>query len=87
MDTAGYFTIDLNQPVLLDAGQDFAVVIWIRTEGETKPVAVEMVKDSFTEPVTLEGRRTWISADGEIWDRTQDVYRTNVCLKAYTSVR
>ena len=87
LDTAGYFTIDLDQPVLLDAGQDFAVVIWIRTEGETKPVAVEMVKDSFTEPVTLEGRRTWISADGEIWDRTQDVYRTNVCLKAYTSVR
>ena len=47
-------------------------------------VAVEMVKDRFTKNVTLEGRQTWVSEDGKIWDRTQTVYQTNVCLKAYT---
>ena len=87
MDTAGYFTVDLERPVALKAGEQFAVAVWIRTEGETKPVAVEMVKDPFTEPVTLEGRQTWISSDGEIWDSTQSMYQTNVCLKAYTASR
>ena len=84
MDTAGYFTVDLDRPALLRAGQQFAVAVWIRTEGETKPVAVEMVKDRYTEPVTLEGRQTWVSSDGKIWDNTQSIYQTNVCLKAYT---
>ena len=84
MDTAGYFTVDLDRTAALKAGQQFAVAVWIRTEGETKPVAVEMVKDRFTEPVTLEGRQTWISSDGKLWDNTQSIYQTNVCLKAYT---
>ena len=84
MDTAGYYTIDLDRPTELSAGQDFAVVVWIRTEGEERPVAVEMIKDSYTAPVSFEGRRTWISKDGKDWERTQTVYHTNLCLKAYT---
>ena len=84
LDTAGFFTIDLDQSIPLEAGEQFAVVVWIRTEGEEKPVAVEMRRDRYTENVTLEGRQTWISEDGKIWDRTQTVYGTNVCLKAYT---
>ena len=84
MDTAGFFTIDLEEPVPLEAGQQFAVAVWIRTEGETNPVAVEMTKDRFTDSVTLEGRKTWVSADGKTWENTQKIYQTNVCLKAYT---
>lgn len=85
MDTAGFYTIDLERTVLLEAGQQFAVVVWIRTQAEEKPVAVEMAKDRFTEGVTLEGRQTWISEDGKAWDNTQTTYSTNVCLKAYTT--
>ena len=84
MDTAGFFTVDLEKPAALEPGQQFAVAVRIETPGETKPVAVEMVKDPYTENVTLEGRQTWISPDGKIWDSTQKIYRTNVCLKAYT---
>lgn len=84
MDTAGYFTIDLAQPVRLEKGKDFAVAVRIETPGEIRPVAVEMVKDRYTQDVTLEGRRTWISKDGKSWENTQMKYMTNVCLKAYT---
>ena len=87
MDTAGFFTIDLGQSIPLKAGQRFAVAVWIETPMETNPVAVEMVKDKFTENVTLEGRQTWVSVDGKNWENTQKKYRTNVCLKAYTKHR
>ena len=84
METAGFYTVDLEAPVRLKKGQTFAVVVRIETPGETKPVAVEMTKDRFTESVTLEDRRTWVSNDGNVWENTQEVYGTNVCLKAYT---
>lgn len=84
MDSAGYFTIDLDEPVRLEAGQTFAVAVWIETPGEFNPVAVEMRKDRYTENVTLEGRRTYVSSDGKEWEQTQTRYLTNVCLKAYT---
>ncbi len=84
MDTAGYFTIDLEEAIPLTAGQQFAVAVWIETEGQSKPVAVEMVKDQYTQNVTFDGRQTWISSDAQEWERTQEAYETNVCLKAYT---
>ncbi len=84
LDTAGFFTIDLEEEIPLAAGQQFAVAVWIETEGETKPVAVEMIKDRYTQNVTFEGRQTWISPDALTWERTQEEYQTNVCLKAYT---
>ena len=84
LDTAGFYTIDLGRSVPLEAGHRFAAAVWIETDGETKPVAVEMQKDRYTEPVTLEGRQTWVSEDGEYWENTQTNYMTNVCLKAYT---
>ena len=85
MDTAGFFTIDLEERIPLEAGQRFAVVVWIDTEQESKPVAVEMTKDQYTVTVQLEGRQTWISPDGKKWDHTQTAYGTNVCLKVYTN--
>ena len=87
MDTAGFFTIDLNQSIPLAAGQHFAVAVWIETPGEKNPVVVEMVKDEYTKNVKLEGRHTWVSADGKYWENTQKKYQTNVCLKAYTKRR
>lgn len=87
MDTAGFFTIDLNQSIPLAAGQHFAVAVWIETPGEKNPVVVEMVKDEYTKNVRLEGRHTWVSADGKYWENTQKKYQTNVCLKAYTKRR
>ncbi len=84
LDSAGFFTVDLEEEIPVTARQQFAVAVWIRTEGEEKPVAVEMVKDQYTQNVTFEGRQTWISKDGSEWEKTQDKYQTNVCLKVYT---
>jgi C1A family cysteine protease len=83
-DDAGYFTVDLDEPVSLTEGQTFAVVVHIRTEGTLKPVAVEMKKGSFTENVVTEGKNGYVSLTAELWEHTEERYGTNVCLKVYT---
>lgn len=83
-DTAGYYTVDLEEEIPLEAGQQFAVAVWIETPDEQRPVAVEMIKDRYTQTVTLDGRQTWISPDARRWESTQENYQTNACLKIYT---
>ena len=79
----GYYTVELPGEILLRAGQRFAVCVWIDTRGADKSAAVEFSRDRYTQSVTLEGRETWLSEDGESWQQTQTRYGTNVCLKAY----
>lgn len=83
----GYFTVPLDEPEKLGAGERFAVAVNIRTEGSKKPVAVEVKKDKYTQFVTTEGKESYISLAGGEWENTQEKYGTNVCLKAYTGDR
>ena len=83
----GFFTVpfDADEEILqLAKGERFALIVRIVTEGTGKPVAVEMKKDQYTETVTLEGKEGYISQDGVLWDSSEKVYATNICLKAYT---
>lgn len=79
----GFYTIRPDRKIALKEGQAFALLVWIDTPGEDKPVAVEVRKDAYTATVSLEGRESYISRDKGRWDRTQTKYGTNVCLKAY----
>lgn len=87
IENSGYFTIELEEPVELEAGERFAVVVKITTPGATNPVVVEMHKDVYSENVTLEGKEGYLSCSGEVWENTEEKFQTNVCLKAYTRVR
>ena len=78
------YTVELNKPVELEAGERFAVVVKITTPGAAKPVAVELQKDEYTRTVTLEGKEGYLSLHGEAWEFTEEKFGTNVCLKAYT---
>lgn len=84
---SGYFTVDLDRPVDLEAGERFAVVVKITTQGAAKPVAVELHKDVYSDTVTLEGKQGYLSLYGEAWEFTEEKFGTNVCLKAYTDKR
>ena len=87
IENSGYFTIDLEEAIPLEAGERFAVIVKIRTPGATKPVVVELHKDVYSETVTLEGKEGYLSLYGEIWEPTEERFETNVCLKAYTQKR
>ena len=81
----GYYTVDLDVPVALKKGSRFAVIVEINTPGSTHPIAMEMsVDDSRTGMVSLEGKESYISNTGTIWERTQESSSCNVCLKAFT---
>ena len=85
IENPGFYTLRLRQPLSLPAGERFAVVVFVDTPGTGRPVAVETRKDRYTDTVSLDGRESYISKDGTSWERTQTAYRTNVCLKLYTS--
>ena len=80
----GFFGIELEEPEPLEEGERFAVAVSIHTEGEDKPVAVELKKDEYTANVTTEGKEGYISPSGGDWEGVEDTFDANVCLKAYT---
>lgn len=83
----GYFTVELDTEQELKAGERFAVLVNIHTEGTGKPVAVEVKKDRFTQNVVTEGKEGYLSLYGGEWESAEERYGTNICLKAYTSRR
>ncbi|MDO4323389.1 MAG: lectin like domain-containing protein [Lachnospiraceae bacterium] len=84
MENIGYYTIDLEEPVELEAGEQFALVVKMTTPGVWNPVAVEYRADEYTQNVTLEGKEGYLSQTGEYWQNTEEEFGTNVCLKGYT---
>ena len=77
--------MDLETPQVLKEGERFAVTVRIRTPGESSPVAVEYAADAYSQGVVLAGKEGYISPDGQKWERTEENYGSNVCLKAFVS--
>ena len=84
LEHAGFYTVELDQPVALREGQRFAIVVKVRTPGENYPAATEYKADEYTETVDLSDGEGYISMKGYQWSRTETEYNCNVCLKAYT---
>lgn len=83
---SGYYTVELEQPVLIEAGQKYAVIVRINTPNTERPIAVEFVSDSQTATVDLTDGEGYISYQGLTWENTeQGASNCNVCLKVYTS--
>lgn len=84
LQRVGYYTVDLEQAVELETGETYAVIVKITAPGEQHPAAVEYQADRFTQNVTLENRKSYLSRTGKTWECTQERFQTNVCLKAYS---
>ncbi len=85
---SGYYTVKLKEPVALNAGQDYAVIVEIDTPESSHPIAMEINADDMrTKPVQLDGKRSFISNFGDLWENTQETSECNVCLKAFTKDR
>lgn len=81
---AGYYTIEFDKEIIVDKGQKFAIIVYIKTPNSTKPVAVELVRDFASINVDLEDGEGYISINGNVWDDTEEEQMCNVCLKCYT---
>lgn len=83
-ENAGYYTVKLKAPVIMEKGKRYAVVVKIQTPGEPYPVATEYAADSSTIHADLSDGDGYISHNGAKWTGTETEYGCNVCMKLYT---
>lgn len=84
-ENAGYYTVRFDESVLITSDK-YAVVVRIDTPNSKRPIAVEMQKDYATKTVDISDGEGYISLYGQNWERVEEKYNCNVCLKAYTDV-
>ena len=87
LEDAGYYTIDFPEPLEVEAGEDFAVVVKIDTENGEYPVAVECPVDGLSELADITDGRSYLSFQGNLWEYVEETKNYNICLKAYADIR
>ena len=81
----GYYTVRLNDPVKLSTGERFAVVVYVKTEGTDRPIAIEYRADEKSEGADLEDGEGYMSLFGAEWYSAEQDQNCNICLKAFTN--
>lgn len=84
LGNAGYYTVDFNQGVSLDAGERYAIVLHIITPGSVHPMAIEYAADDATRDVILDDGESYISLNGTKWVSVDTVEPSNLCIKGFS---
>ena len=82
---AGYYTVNLKNPVQMQAGKKYAVVVKIKTPDSVHPIAIEYCAGRATRKVILSDGEGYISLTGKSWEHVEESKSCNICLKMYTS--
>lgn len=85
MEFAGFYTVPLNEKIVLDEGEKFAIIVKITTPGAIHPAAVEYDSGDGMARVDLTDGEGYLSYDGQTWERVEESMKCNLCLKAYLS--
>lgn len=85
LSNAGYYTVDFNQGIFLEAGERYAIVLHIITPNSVRPMAIEYAADKATRNVILDDGEGYISANGANWKRADTVEECNLCIKAFSN--
>ncbi|UGV41319.1 PGF-pre-PGF domain-containing protein [Methanococcoides orientis] len=81
---AGYHTIDLDDNVSIQTGQNFSVVVQFTTLDYNNPIAIEMVIPGFSSNAHAETGQSYMSLNGTEWEDISE-YNKNACIKAFTT--
>lgn len=84
LSNAGYYTVDFNQGISLEAGERYAIVLHIITPNSVHPMAIEYAADESTAGVILDDGESYISANGSRWESADTVEECNLCIKAFS---
>ena len=87
LSNAGYYTIPLDKQIALDAGERYAVVLFISTPEAVHPLAIEYEADDATADVVLDDGEGYVSANGFEWENVKNVENCNICIKAFSNDR
>ncbi len=80
----GYFTIPINPTVDTKEGEDVAVIVSFKSKKKKNQIAIEYDGNSLTHNVDISDGEGYISPDGNDWERIENKFDANVCLKVYT---
>lgn len=85
LEHAGYYTIPFDEPLQVEAGERYAVVISIKTPGSTHPMAIEYdTGDDSLKTVDLEDGEGYISPNGVQFINVKTKQNCNLCIKAFS---
>lgn len=87
VDYQGYYTINLDQDVLLNSGERFGVMVKITTKDAVHPIAIEYDAQDGKSAIDLMDGEGYISFNRTQWTRTETNQACNICLKAYTKMQ
>lgn len=87
LECAGFYTVSLDEEVVLKEGHNYFVAVKIHTPDAQYPVATEYAADEATKDVDILDGEGYISHNGVIWTNTESEHACNVCLKMYTKRR
>ena len=88
LEQAGYYTIDFDKEIYVEAGERYGVVLYIKTTGATMPLAIEYdSKDKALDNVDLEDGEGYISYNGTRFVNVKEQKDCNLCIKAFTNNR
>ena len=82
----GYYTIKLNEKIILQKGKQFAVVIKFDTSESdfTEPIPIESKRIGYSSNASANTGESFVSSDGSSFiDATEIEPDMNVCIKAY----
>lgn len=85
LSNAGYYTVDFNRGIPVEAGTRYAIVLHIITPGSVHPMAIEYAADEATQDVVLDDGESYISANGSNWVSANTVEECNLCIKAFSN--
>lgn len=83
INSLGYFTVELDNPVALTTGQYFSVVLNLRTVGYNYPIPIEGRIEGYTSAAVSNPGMGLISEDGVNWEALTEYFDYDICLKAF----
>jgi len=86
LEDAGYYTIDFNHPASVEAGERYAIVLYVNTPGATHPMAIEYDSgDKFLDNIDLNDGEGYISYNGTNFINVKEKQNCNLCIKVFTN--
>lgn len=89
---AGYHTIELDQPIALEKGQRFSIVVTFENPNYRMPVPIEwcqMSSPNYVPTYMGSGGESYVYSNGSWYDiagsTNNGYYITNVCIKGFTN--
>ena len=81
LQEAGYYSIALESPVVVEQSETFTIAVKLSTPGYTYPIPVEFSLGSIAQPEIQTGVTFIRNSDSDPWVDTS-IYGKNVCLRA-----